>query len=99
MANQYHLKLIARHGACLYFTQDRSPARYSEVAADQVEQRTGNKTFCFSVNGIKTESQFMDRGPRRPLQVCTVPNDYATLQTNNAKTIYLNTNLVNIYYG
>ena len=73
--------------------------RYGEVAAAKVKQRTGNKTFCFSVNGIKTESQLTDKDPHRPLWVCTILNDYATLQINNAKTIHLNTNPVNIYYG
>ena len=57
------------------------------------------QNFLLSVNGIKIESQLTDGGPHRPLWVCTVPNDYAMLRTNNTKTIHLNTNPVNIYYG
>ena len=75
------------------------PACYGEVAAAEVKQWTGNKTFRFSVNGIEMKSQLMDRDPRRPLQVCTILNNYAMLQINNMKIIHLNTNPVNIYYG
>ena len=98
-ATQTHLNSLQGMGHAFILHRIRPLARYSEVAAAQVEQWTGNKTFRFSVNGIETESQLMDRGPCRPLQVCTVKNDYATLRTNNAKTIHLNTNIVNIYYG
>ena len=92
-------KLVARHGVCLYFAWDGSPVRYGEVVAAQVVTTDRRQDFLLSVNGIEIESQLMNRGSCKPLWVCTVPNDYATLRTNNAKTIHLNTNPVNIYYG
>ena len=92
-------KLIARHGACLYFARDGSPAHYGEVVAAQVVITDRRQDFLLSMNGIKIESQLTNRGSRKPLWVCTIPNDYATLWTNNAKTIHMNTNPVNIYYG
>ena len=92
-------KLIARHGACLYFARDGSPVRYGEVVAAQVVITDRRQDFLLSMNGIEIESQLTKRGSRKSLRVCTIPNDYATLRTNNAKTIHLNTNPVNIYYG
>ena len=92
-------KLVARHGACLNFTRDGSPVRYGEVVVAKNRRTDRIRNFLFSMKGIEIESQFMDRGPHRPLRVRTVPNDYATLWTNNTKTIHLNTNPVNIYYG
>ena len=99
MATQTNLKLIARHGACLYSAWDGSLVHYGEVVAAQVVTTDRIRDFLLSVNGIETEAQLMNRGSRKPLRVCTVSNDYATLWTNNAKTIHLNINPVNIYYG
>ena len=92
-------KLVARHGVCLNFARDGSPAHYSEVVVAKNRGKDRIRNFLLSMKGIKIELQLMDRGPRRLLRVCTVPNDYAMLRTNNIKTIHLNTNHVNIYYG
>ena len=91
-------KFIARHGACLYFVRDGSPPRYGEVVAAQVVIMDRRQDFLLSMNGIEIESQLTNRGSRKPLWACTIPNDYATLRTNSTKTIHLNTNPVNIYY-
>ena len=98
-ATQTHLNSLQGMGHAFISPGIGLPACYGEVAAAQVEQRTGNVTFLLFVKGIKMELQLTDRGPCRPLWVCTVPNDYARLRTNNARTIHLNTNLVNIYYS
>ena len=84
---------------CLNFARDGSLVRYSEVVVAKNRRTDRIRNFLLSMKGIEIESQLMDRVPHRPLQVRTVPNDYATLWTNNAKTIHLNTNPVNIYYG
>ena len=68
-------KLIARHGACLYFAQDGSPVHYSEVVAAQVVTMDRRQDFLLCVNGIEIESQLTNRGSRKPLRVCTVPNN------------------------
>ena len=84
---------------CLYSAQDGSPVRYGEVVAAEVVTTDRIRDFLLSMNGIEMESQLTNRGSRKPLRVCTISNDYAMLQTNNAKTIHLNINPVNIYYG
>ena len=84
---------------CLYFARDGLLVRYSEVVAAQVETTDRIQDFLLSMDGIEIESQLTNRGSRKPLRVCTIPNDYAMLRTNNGKTIHLNTNPVNIYYG
>ena len=92
-------KLVARHGACLNFARDGLPARYSKVVVAKNRRMGRIRNLLLSMKGIEIESQLTDRGPHRPLRVRTVPNDYVMLWTNNAKTIHLNTNPVNIYYG
>ena len=85
MATQSHLNSLQGTGCAFILPGIDAPVCYGKVAAAQVEQQTGNKTFCFSVNGIETESQFTDRGPHRPLWVSTIPNDYTTLRDKQRK--------------
>ena len=79
MATQTNLKLVARHGACLYSARDGLPACYGKVVAAQVVTTDRIPDFLLFVNDIEIESQLTKRGSRKPLQVCTIPNDYATL--------------------
>ena len=85
MATQTNLKLIARHGACLYSAWDGSLVHYGEVVAAQVVTTDRIRDFLLSVNGIETEAQLMNRGSRKPLRVCTVSNDYANATDKQRK--------------
>ena len=89
MATQTNLKLVARHRACLYSTRDGLPACYGKVVAAQVVTTDRIRDFLLSVNGIEIESQLTNRGSRKPLRVCTVPNDYATLHIKKTQKQYI----------
>ena len=89
MATQTNLKLVARHGACLYSAWDGLLARYGEVVAAQVVTMDRIRDFLLSVNGIEIESQLTNRGSHKPLQVCTVPNDYAMLRIKTTQKQYI----------
>ena len=69
--------------------RDGLPAHYGEVVAAQVVTTDRIRDFLLSVNGIKIESQLMNRGSRKPLRVCTVPNDYATLHIKTTQKQYI----------
>ena len=89
MATQTNLKLVARHGACLYSARDGLPACYSKVVAAQAVTTDRIRDFLLSVNGIEIESQLTYRGSCKPLRVCTIPNDYATLRIKTTQKQYI----------
>ena len=61
-ATQTNLKLVARHGACLYSARDGLLVRYSKVVAAQVVTTYRIQDFLLSVNGIEIESQSTNIG-------------------------------------
>ena len=70
------IKLVARHGACLYFTRDGSPTRYSEVVAAQ-SCNNGQDTRLFAFceghrNRIAINEQRLTQAPsgQYPEQLC-----------------------------
>ena len=87
--------LVVRHGACLYFTRDRLPARYGKVVAALVVQGTWIRDFSFfhewhqegiATNGLRLLEAFP--GHTLPRQLPNATEHYE--ETMQKQTVCLN---------